>query len=63
VEKGEIITITKRGKAVAVLSPVQVQPKKDIKAVIEQMLAYREQYGPVLGTEVTLRQQKEEGRP
>lgn len=63
VEKGETITITKRGKPIAVLSPAQEQPKRDVKAVIEEMLAYRDQHGPVLGDDLTVREMIEEGRP
>jgi prevent-host-death family protein len=63
VEKGETITITKRGKPIAVLSPAQEQPRRDVKAVIEEMLAYRDKYGPVLGDDLTVREIIEEGRP
>jgi prevent-host-death family protein len=63
VEKGETITITKRGKPVAVLSPAQQTPKRDVKAVVEEMLAFRDQHGPVLGDDLTVREMIEEGRP
>ncbi len=63
VEKGESITITKRGKPIAVLSPAQEQTKPDVKAVIEAMLAYRDEHGPVLGDDLTVREMIEEGRP
>ena len=63
VEKGKTITITKRGKPIAVLSPAQRQPRHDVKAVIEDMLAYRDQHGPVLGSDLTVREMIEEGRP
>jgi prevent-host-death family protein len=63
VEKGETITITKRGKPVAVLSPALQMPKRDVKAVIEEMLAFRDQHGPVLGDGITVREMIEEGRP
>jgi len=46
VEKGETITITKRGKPIAVLSPAQEQPERDVRGVVEEMLAYRDQQGP-----------------
>jgi prevent-host-death family protein len=40
VEQGETITITKRGKPVAVLSPAQPAPERDLKAVIAAFRAY-----------------------
>jgi prevent-host-death family protein len=40
VEKGETITITKRGKPVAVLSPAQPLPQRDVKVVIAEFRAY-----------------------
>ena len=63
VEKGETITITKRGKPIAVLSPAQAQPRRDVKAVVEEMLAYRDKHGPVLGGDLTVKEMIEEGRP
>ena len=63
VEKGETITITKHGKPIAVLSPIPDQSRRDVRAVIEDMLAYRDQHGPVLGDDRTVREMIEEGRP
>ena len=40
VEKGESITITKRGKPVAVLSPVRQIPVRGVVAVIAEFRAY-----------------------
>ena len=42
VQNGETITITitKRGKPVAVLSPAQQAPQRDVKAVIAEFRAY-----------------------
>jgi len=48
VEKGQTITITRRGKPVAILSPAQPVPKRDARTVIEEMLDLRDQHGPVL---------------
>jgi prevent-host-death family protein len=62
VEKGETITITKRGKPIAVLAPVPQQPRRDLEAVIEAMLAFRDEHGPVLGDDLTVREMIEEGR-
>jgi prevent-host-death family protein len=63
VEKGETITITKRGKPIAVLAPIQQAPRPDVKAVIEAMLAFRDKHGPVLGDDLTVREMIDEGRP
>ncbi len=63
VEKGETITITKRGKPIAVLAPIRQTPLHDVKAVIEEMLAFRDKHGPVLGNDLTVREMIEEGRP
>jgi prevent-host-death family protein len=63
VEKGESITITKRGKPIAKLVPADAAEQKDVKQVIEEMLDYRDQHGPVLGDDLTLRKMIEEGRP
>jgi prevent-host-death family protein len=63
VEQGETITITKRGKPIAMLVPAQQTPRRDVKAVVEEMLAFRDQHGPVLGDDLTVREMIEEGRP
>jgi prevent-host-death family protein len=63
VEKGETITITKRGKPIAMLVPTQQALRCDVRVVIEEMLAYRDQHGPVLGDDLTVRELIEEGRP
>ena len=41
VEKGERITITKHGKAVAVLGPVEPRRKRPVAEVIEDILEFR----------------------
>ncbi len=63
VEKGESITITKRGKPIAKLVPADAAEEKDVQQVIEEMLNYRDQHGPVLGDDLTIRKLLEEGRP
>jgi len=63
VEKGESITITKRGKPIAKLVPADAAEQKDVKQLIEEMLNYRDQHGPVLGDDLTIRKMIEEGRP
>jgi prevent-host-death family protein len=62
VEKGETITITKRGKPIAKLVPADAAAKKDVKQVIEEMLKYRDLHGPALGDDLTIREMIEEGR-
>jgi prevent-host-death family protein len=44
VEKGETITITKRGKPIAVLSPAQAAPDQDVSTVIAQFRAYSQEH-------------------
>ncbi len=63
VEKGATITITKRGKPVAVLSPAESTAGRDVKTVIAEMLAYRDEHGPTLGDDLTIKELIEEGRP
>jgi prevent-host-death family protein len=40
VEQGETITITKRGRPVALLSPARPMPQRDVTAVIAEFRAY-----------------------
>ncbi len=64
-EKGETITITKRGKPVAVLSPAQAVPAHDVSAVIAQFRAYSQdharKHGSLKAREI--KEMIEEGRP
>jgi prevent-host-death family protein len=65
VEKGETITITKRGKPVAVLSPAQHSPEPDVKAVVAEFRAYSKEHARK-HWELSAREIKEmteEGRP
>ncbi len=63
VAKGEKITITKRGKPVAMLvPPAAAAAPKDLKRLVKEMLAWREKEGPKLGPDLTIRQLIEEGR-
>ncbi|MGP0069110.1 MAG: type II toxin-antitoxin system Phd/YefM family antitoxin [Isosphaeraceae bacterium] len=59
VEHGETITITKRGKPIAVLSPAVAAPKPDVHSTIEQIKEFRK--GRTLGG-LTIREMIEEGR-
>jgi prevent-host-death family protein len=61
VARGETITITKRGKPVAQLVPVQLTKPK-IAKVISEMLQLRDKGGPELGADLTLRDLMNEGR-
>jgi prevent-host-death family protein len=65
VEKGETITITKRGKPIAVLSPAAEQTTRDVKALIAEFRAYSKRRGQNLGalTPREIKEMKEEGRP
>ena len=58
VERGESVTITRRGRAVARLVPARV-PKRSVAEAIEAMEAFRE--GHTLGG-ITTREMIEEGR-
>ncbi len=61
VAKGEEFTITKHGKPVAKLGPVQpTKSKPDVNQVIEEMKAF--QKGNTLGKGITIRELIEEGR-
>jgi prevent-host-death family protein len=65
VEKGETITITKRGKPVAVLSPAQQVAQRDVKTVIAEFRAYSmeqaREHGSLSVREI--KEMTEEGRP
>ncbi len=43
--------------------PADAAEKKDMKQVNEEILKYRDQHGPVLGDDLTVREMIEEGRP
>lgn len=64
VANGETITITRHGKPVAVLSPPQQTPERDVRTVIEQLRAFSRQhvrkYGSLSATEI--KEMIEEGR-
>jgi prevent-host-death family protein len=65
VEQGESITITRRGKPIAVLSPAQSLPVRDVRAVIAEFRAYSQQQAhlrePISTAEI--KEMIEEGRP
>ena len=61
VVKGESITITEDGKPIAKLVPVGHDEIVDIKSVVKQMLAYRDEMKRSLDG-ITIRELAEEGR-
>jgi prevent-host-death family protein len=62
VARGERITITRHGKPVAMLVPAGPAEERDVKQVVEEMLAYRNRQRRTLGPGETLRGLIEEGR-
>ena len=62
VEKGETITITRNGKPIAKIVPVTGM-EQAVVPLVEEMLAFRDERGPLLGEEITVRDLIEEGRP
>ena len=61
VAKGERITITKHGKPVGRLVPIKPDERPDVKQLVAEMLAYRDQKNRTLG-DITVREFIEEGR-
>jgi len=61
VAKGEKIIITKRGVAVALLTQPPQQVPRDVRHVVEEMLAYRDRRKRTIG-KLTIREMIEEGR-
>jgi prevent-host-death family protein len=59
---GEPIVITRRGKPIAMLVPFERKAPTKIAAVVRDMLAYRDQSGPKLGRQLTIRKLIETGR-
>lgn len=65
VERGETITITKRGKPIAVLSPAQETAGRDVAAIIADFRTYSREQARKRGTLSAreIKQMIEEGRP
>jgi prevent-host-death family protein len=61
VAKGERIVITKRGQPVAMLVP-HGESGLDMQQTVLDMLAVRDREGPRLGSKLTIRQLRGEGR-
>jgi prevent-host-death family protein len=62
VARGTKVTITRRGKAVAVLSAPPRQDERKLRQVVKEMLERRDREGPTLGEGLTIRDLIEEGR-
>ena len=62
VSRGESITITKHGRAVAQLVPVRPALGLDVEAAVRGMLELRDKSGPVLGEDLSIRDLIDEGR-
>jgi len=62
VARGEKILITNRGKPVAMLVPPESETQGDVTGLVEEMLRIRDERGPTLGRNLTVRQMMEEGR-
>jgi antitoxin (DNA-binding transcriptional repressor) of toxin-antitoxin stability system len=62
VAKGKKVLITRHGKPAALLGPPPKRGRRDVRQVVQDMLAFRDREGPTLGGQVSIRQLIEEGR-
>jgi prevent-host-death family protein len=62
VAKGKKVLITRRGKPAALIGPPPRQRQRDVRQVVEEMLAFRDREGPTLGGQVTIRELIYQGR-
>jgi len=62
VAKGKTVLITRRGKPAAVIGPPPKQGQRDVRQVVQEMLAFRDREGPTLGGKVTIRELIDQGR-
>ncbi len=60
--RGERITITRRGKPVAMLVPPVVGDAPDVSELVERMLELRRRAGPRLGKGLSIQMLRDEGR-
>jgi prevent-host-death family protein len=60
--RGERITITRRGKPVAMLVPPAAADASAAAAVVDRMLEHRSQAGPRLGKGLSIAMLRDEGR-
>ena len=62
VAKGKTILITRRGRPAALIGPPPEEKQRDVRQVVQEMLALRDREGPTLGGRVTIRELIDEGR-
>jgi prevent-host-death family protein len=62
VSRGERFLITKHGRPVARLEPVEPDEAPDVKETIRQMEEWQKFEGPELGPGLSVRELREEGR-
>jgi prevent-host-death family protein len=62
VAQGEKILITNRGQPVAMLVPPEAESRGDVALLVQEMLKARDERGPTLGKNLTIRRMIEEGR-
>ena len=63
VAKGKRVLITRRGIPAALIGPPPREHERDVRKVVQEMLAFRDWEGPTLGGQVTIRELINEGRP
>ncbi len=61
VERGEVVSITRRGRPVARLTPVRSRSRADVAAAIQAWEAYRAEQNITLGG-LSIRELMDEGR-
>jgi antitoxin (DNA-binding transcriptional repressor) of toxin-antitoxin stability system len=62
VAKGKKVLITRRGKPAALIGPPPKRNQRDVRQVVREMLALRDNMGPTLGGKITIRELIEECR-
>ena len=62
VARGERIVITNRGTPVAMLVPPETGKVVDVSRLVNEIIRVRDESGPTLGTKLTSRQLRDEGR-
>ena len=62
VAKGRKILITRRGRPAALIGPPPKEKQRDVRQVVQEMLALRDREGPTLGGQATIRELIDEGR-
>jgi prevent-host-death family protein len=52
VAKGKKVLVTRRGKPAALIAPPPKADQRDVRQVVQEMLAFRDREGPTLGGQV-----------